>query len=77
MCGFFLVKTNREALSLYIDVSSFNVSKHFTGKGYGIVVLEDCSVEAIFTVLGLKDKGLGAIIVNQYGPEKHVANPGI
>ena len=47
------------------------------GKGYGLVVLDESSAKAIFTGIGLQDEGLCAVIINQSGPEKHVANPGL
>ena len=34
-------------------------------------------MKAIFTGISLQDKGLGAIIISQGDPEKHVANPGL
>ena len=61
----FKAKPDIEALFLYICISNFNISKHFTNKGYVLVVLEVCSAEAIFTGISLQDKGLGVIIVIQ------------
>ena len=36
----FKVKTDREAFSLLIGISGLNVSKCFTIKGYGLIVLD-------------------------------------
>ena len=44
-------------------------------EGYGLVVLEKRSTEAIFAGTGLQDKGLDAVIISQSHPEKHIANP--
>ena len=74
---FFKAKTDRKALSLYIGISGLNISKPFMSKGYRLIVLYEGSAKAIFTAIGLQDKGLGVIIVSQSGLEKHVANPGI
>ena len=57
---------NREALSFYIGTSCLNIDKHFTSKGYGLV-LEEGSAEAVFTTISLQDKGLGTIIIGQSG----------
>ena len=73
----FKAKADRNALSLYIGISGLHVSKHFASKGYGLIVLDEGNAEAIFTGISLQDKGLGAIIIGQSGPEKHVANPGL
>ena len=65
----------RGTLSIYIGICGLNVSKHFASQGYGLIVLDEGSIEAIFTGISLQDKGLAVIIVSQSGPEKHVANP--
>ena len=62
---------------LYVGISGLNIIKHFTGKGYGFIVLEEYSTEAILTGIGLQDKGLCVVIICQSGPEKHVTNPGL
>ena len=54
-----------------------NSSKHLASESYGLVVLEVSSAEAIFTGIGLQDKGLDAIIICLSGPEEHVAKPGL
>ena len=37
----FKTKKDRKAFSLYIGISDFNISKHFTANGYGLIVLEE------------------------------------
>ena len=49
----FKTKTDREAFSLFIGVSCFSISKCFTDKSNGPIVLEECSAEAIFTGISL------------------------
>ena len=66
-----------EALSFYIGILGLNISKCFTGEGYGLAVLEESSTEAIFTGVSPQDKGLCAVIISQSGPEKNVAIPGL
>ena len=73
---FFKAKTDQETLSLYIGIWGLNISKCFTGECYGLVLLEGSSTEAIFTDVGLQDKGLCVVIISQSGPEKYVACPG-
>ena len=73
----FKTKTDREALSLYIGISGLNIYKCFTGEGYRLVVLEECSTESILTGIGLQDKGLCVVKICQSGPKKKVANPGL
>ena len=70
-------KPDREAMSLYIHILDLNISKCFTGKGYGLVVLEESSTEAIFTGISLQDKELCMVIISLNCPEKHIANPGL
>ena len=70
--GFFWI-----LITLNIGISGINISKNFASKGYGFVVLDEDSTEATFTGISLQDKGLGAILIGQSGPEKHVANPGL
>ena len=50
----FKAKSDREALSLYVCISYFNISKCFTGKSNGYIVLEECSAEVIFTGISLQ-----------------------
>ena len=66
-----------ERHSVYIGILGLNISKCFTGKGYGLVVLEECSAEAILTGISLQDKGWCAVIICQGGPEEYVASPGL
>ena len=70
---------NRQRHSFYILAygvsTSVNVLKCFTGKGYGLVVLMECSTEAILIGICLQNKGLCVVIICQSGPEKHDANP--
>ena len=73
---FLMAKTNRKAFSLYNGILDFNISKCFTGEGYGLVVLEECGAKAILTGISLQDKGLCAAIICQRGLQKHVANLG-
>ena len=68
---------NSERHSLYIGILGLNISKCFTGKDYGLVVLEECSAEAKFTGIGLQKKELCVVIISPSGPEKHAANPGL
>ena len=70
-------KTKTEAFSLYIGISGLNISKHLTSKGYGLIVLDETKTKPIFTGISLQDRGLGAIIISQSGPEKHVTNLGL
>ena len=76
MCGTFQDQHRQRGI-LNIGISGLNVCKCFTGKGYGLIVLEECSTKAIFTGISLQDKGLCAVIISQSGPEEFVANSGL
>ena len=76
MCEMFQGQ-NRQRGTLSIGIYGLNISKHFDCKGCGLIVLDEGSAEAIFTGISLPDKGLGAIIEGQSGPEKYVTNPGL
>ena len=65
---FLKAKTDREAF--YIGISGLDIDKHLVSEGYGLVLLEKGSAKTIFTDISLWDKGLGAIITCQSGPEK-------
>ena len=62
---------------LFVGVSGLNVGKHLASEGYGFVVLEEGSIEAIFIDVSLQDKGLDVIIICQSGPERHFTIPGL
>ena len=70
MCEIFKTKTDRGILFLCWHT-------WYVSKGYGLVILEECSAETIFTGISPEDKGLHTVIISQSGPEKHVANPGL
>ena len=62
---------------LYVSIPDLNISQGLAGKGYGPVILEECSTKTIFTGISLQDKWLHMVIIDLGGPEKHAAYPGL
>ena len=81
MYEFPLDHLQRLVVILYYYMSPIDIcvelSKTKTDRQAFSLSLEECSAMAIFTCIGLLDKGLCAVIICQSGPEKHVTNPGL
>ena len=71
----FKAKIYWKTFSFYVCMPSLYICKCFASKRYSPVVLKECSAEAIFTGIGLQDKGFCMVIIGESGLEKHVAYP--